>query len=663
MKEILCQLGYVFDATHSVWVKPDYEGINYSDGDEVEGRIASIIQKASDISIFSAELRKHCTDWASTYHLSSLRANILRPFEAMLKGDILEVGAGCGALTRYLGEGGVNVLALEGSLRRAAITRLRTRDLNNVTVLAERFDQFQCAHQFDVVTLIGVLEYANLFIPGKNPALLMLERIRDLIKPGGVLILAIENQLGLKYFAGAPEDHLGQPMVGLEGRYRKDQPQTFGRKVLSDMLRQAGFATHQMFAPFPDYKLPTSIVTEAGFMSEQFDAGAFAWQTAKRDPQLPAYCNFSPELVWTEVIRNGLGIDLANSFLCIASPTHQDLVDANVYAYHYSTDRIREYCKEIVFVRGDLGRIYVRYRSLGEPEGAKKGKVDSLVGYSLPKESEYILGRPLSLDFVRIVTNDGWRFEDVSKYICRYVEILRVFLRSSDQNLELVSPYERLPGNFFDIVPQNIIVGMNGDVYLIDKEWRIKTHVELGYLLFRSLLLLMNFVTRFGSSEDKSDMTRYEFVDGVLGGAGYELKEEDYDRYIRLEASIQEEVTGYRDEGRYFWGKELVIQAENIGSASKDCEERIASLSRAVTDYEGRIAGLNQAIADYEERIAGLKQAVTDYEEQITTLMQVVDDRDAQIASIIEANNKNIIKKIGLWSIEKSVRLINRLIK
>lgn len=338
-------------------------------------------------------------------------------------------------------------------------------------------------------------------------------------------------------------------------------------------------------------------------------------------------------------------------------------MDANVYAYHYSTDRIREYCKEIVFVRGDLGRIYVRYRSLGEPEGAKKGKVDSLVGYSLPKESEYILGRPLSLDFVRIVTNDGWRFEDVSKYICRYVEILRVFLRSSDQNLELVSPYERLPGNFFDIVPQNIIVGMNGDVYLIDKEWRIKTHVELGYLLFRSLLLLMNFVTRFGSSEDKSDMTRYEFVDGVLGGAGYELKEEDYDRYIRLEASIQEEVTGYRDEGRYFWGKELVIQAENIGSASKDCEERIASLSRAVTDYEGRIAGLNQAIADYEERIAGLKQAVTDYEEQITTLMQVVDDRDAQIASIIEANNKNIIKKIGLWSIEKSVRLINRLIK
>ena len=29
-------------------------------------------------------------------------------------------------------------------------------------------------------------------------------------------------------------------------------------------------------APFPDYKLPVSIVTEAGFCSDGFDAGAFA---------------------------------------------------------------------------------------------------------------------------------------------------------------------------------------------------------------------------------------------------------------------------------------------------------------------------------------------------------------------------------------------------
>ena len=264
MNQFINNSEYVIESQTQVLARPGYVGINYSDGDETELRIASIIEQATDITVLSTELRQHCTDWPLLYHLSGTRANILRPFVASLTGDILEVGAGCGAITRYLGECGANVLALEGSPRRASIARSRTRDLDNVTVLSEKFDQFQCDHQFDVITLIGVLEYANLFTSGENPHLAMLERVRALLKPDGKLIIAIENQLGLKYFAGAPEDHLGQPMYGIEGRYRKDQPQTFGRQVLSNMLKQAGFSNAEFLAPFPDYKLPVSIVTEEG---------------------------------------------------------------------------------------------------------------------------------------------------------------------------------------------------------------------------------------------------------------------------------------------------------------------------------------------------------------------------------------------------------------
>ena len=253
MRELVQQLGYILDLENKIWIKPGYQGIAYNDGDAVETRIASCIKQTLDVSVLSTELRLHCTDWASLYHLSGTRANIMRPFENIFKGDVLEIGAGCGAITRYLGECGANVLALEGSARRAAIARSRTRDLENVTVVAEKFDRFQCDHQFDVITLIGVLEYANLFTTGENPPLAMLERIRALLKPDGKLIIAIENQLGLKYFSGSPEDHLGQPIVGIEGRYRKDQPQTFGRKVLARMLEQAGFAAFEFLAPFPDF--------------------------------------------------------------------------------------------------------------------------------------------------------------------------------------------------------------------------------------------------------------------------------------------------------------------------------------------------------------------------------------------------------------------------
>ena len=319
MKSLLSKAGYEPNPKTNVWSRPDYLGIDYDDGEVIEHRIGDIIEHASDISVLSTELRQHCTDWPSLYHLSSTRANILRPFQDILKAmNVLEIGSGCGAITRYLGECGAHVLALEGAPRRAGIARSRTRDLPNVMVVSDRFDDFKWDHQFDVITLIGVLEYANLFTSGEDPALGMLQRVKALLKPNGKLIMAIENQLGLKYFTGAPEDHLGQAMYGLEGRYRNDQPHTYGRKVLTEMLTQAGFAQSEFMAPFPDYKLPASIVTERGFYYEGFDASALAWQSVKRDPQLPPLLAISPELVWPVLVQNGVALDLANSFLIVA---------------------------------------------------------------------------------------------------------------------------------------------------------------------------------------------------------------------------------------------------------------------------------------------------------------------------------------------------------
>ena len=118
MKIQLSNKGYVVDQERNIWSRPEYGGINYSDGDDTELRIHKIIERATDLSVLSTELRQHCTDWPSLYHLSGARANILRPFSQSIHGDVLEIGAGCGVITRYLGECGVNVLALEGSPRR-----------------------------------------------------------------------------------------------------------------------------------------------------------------------------------------------------------------------------------------------------------------------------------------------------------------------------------------------------------------------------------------------------------------------------------------------------------------------------------------------------------------------------------------------------------------
>ncbi len=546
MKTFIKNSEYVLDLHNRIWTRPDYSGISYNDGDEIELHIASIIKQASDITVLSAELRRHCTDWPSLYHLSSSRANILRPFVESLTGDILEIGAGCGAITRYLGESGANVLAIEGSPRRAAIARSRTSDLDNVIVLAEKFDAFQCDHRFDVITLIGVLEYANLFTETESPAMTMLQQIRSLLKPDGKLIIAIENQLGLKYFAGAPEDHLGQPMYGIEGRYRKGQPQTFGKKVLADIIERSGFTSSEFLAPFPDYKLPVSILREKGIDNRNFDAAALAWQSVRRDPQLPAYCNFSPELAWPVIFKNGMGLIFANSFLIIASLKDQQFPfpDSEVLAYHYSTDRVPQYCKETKFKISANNNIEVVYKRLGTAHPNKHVGEDQVIDFDCPASDRYSKGKPMSWEFIQIVTRDGWTIEEVGEFLKRYIAVLEHILKHAGLSLSLSSANVHLPGKYSDLVPQNIIILPDDSPVIIDAEWSLRDNFKLGQLLYRGLLLMIAAITRFGQHATSYPFSRLEFIQSVLAAVGFRLTEKDFFRFIELESRVQEQATG-----------------------------------------------------------------------------------------------------------------------
>lgn len=589
MKTLLQNAGYVLDGTTHVWLNPSYTGIAYNDGDEIETRIFNIIKNATDISTLSTELRQQVTDWPSQYHLTSARANIMRPFEQTLKGaNVLEIGAGCGAISRYLGECGADVLALEGSPRRASIARERTRDLDNITVLAEKFDQFKSDHQFDVITLIGVLEYANLFTPGDNPALIMLQRVRQLLKPEGKLIIAIENQLGLKYFAGAPEDHFGIPMVGIEGRYGKDQAQTFGRQVLTKLLKQAGFETSSFLAPFPDYKLPSSIVTEAGFANDEFDASAFAWQSVKRDPQLPEVCSFSLELAWPVIFANDLGLETANSFLIIASSTQQVLVPAGDLAYHYSTTRLAKFCKEAIFSVKDK-EISVKYQRLGKVDATSldsQTSSKSILKFVCPDSDKYVLGKPLSQEFINIVTKDGWTFEQVGQFVSRYLEILTILAKADGFTVDLASAGAVIPGQYIDCMPQNIMVDAQGKHTFIDKEWQLTASVETNHLVFRSLLFMCDAVTRFGRPTTGETLTVYQFIEKTFAAAELTALQADYDRFEVLEANIQLVVSGI-DASIFFKAQKIrLIPMKSLNQINAERDLQITQLSQRIVDLQ-----------------------------------------------------------------------------
>ena len=100
---------------------------------------------------------------------------------------------------------------------------------------------------FDYVLLIGVLEYAGKYTDGEDPYRTFLENIRRYLKPDGRLLIAIENRLGLKYFSGAPEDHLGRSFAGLKGYDPAAGVKTFSHSELKVLLERSGFVGNRFY--------------------------------------------------------------------------------------------------------------------------------------------------------------------------------------------------------------------------------------------------------------------------------------------------------------------------------------------------------------------------------------------------------------------------------
>lgn len=535
--------GYKLDAQTSVWLRADYKGISYSDGDSSENELAAIVKDTTDVSVLSDELPKKCTDWAKLYHLSSTRSNILRPFKHLLDGKVLEIGAGCGAISRYIGECGANLLSLEGSPRRAAIAASRTRGLDNVTVLAEKFDDFKTDERFDVITLIGVLEYASIFSDHEEPAYGMLKRIRSLLKPNGHLLIAIENKLGLKYFAGAPEDHLNAPMYGIENRYKPGEPKTFGKVELEALIIRSGFKSSEFMAPCPDYKLPNSIITERGFLDEDFDASALVWQNVKKDPQLPNITTFNLERAWPGVISNQLGLELANSFLVLAKCQDSSLEPSNILGYHYSTARKSIFCKESTFLKKD-NYIAVESKAL-EPNFIVE-QADKNFHYTLPRMDKYISGSTLSKEFLEIAATDNWTVQSFTPFLQKYLARLKEFVAPENPNYTFDDIHHALPSNFIDAVPQNIILEKENRAQLIDLEWSVTDKLELGQVLVRALLILIQNAIPFHPSPTL--ITKREFIVEALKSIGFNIELESFEGYVASEKRFQEKVTGRPSE-------------------------------------------------------------------------------------------------------------------
>ena len=182
-----------------------YSGEDYYSDGTIEDKIYEGIKAGKNCIDFSAYEEKE--KFAAFYHLSQIRENILNWYPFQKNAELLEIGAGCGAITGLLCRKVMNVTSVELSKKRSEINFERNKKYPNLEIIVGNLNDITFEKKYDYIVLNGVLEYAMSFTNTENPYSDFLSNILVNLKENGVLLIAIENRLGLKYFNGAVEDH------------------------------------------------------------------------------------------------------------------------------------------------------------------------------------------------------------------------------------------------------------------------------------------------------------------------------------------------------------------------------------------------------------------------------------------------------------------------
>lgn len=538
----------------------------YSDGD-IEDTLLDIV-KNHDRSEFP-DIIAESKSWPILYHLSEVRTNILNWYPFGAKAHVLEVGAGCGAITGAIADKVEKVVAIDLSKRRSMINAYRNREKDNIEIIVGNFNDVASGltEKFDYVTLIGVLEYGELYIPGNDSYRTFLKKIAGLLKPNGKVLIAIENQLGLKYFAGCREDHVGKYFEGIEGYTTTNGVKTFSKKVLKEMIEDSGYTDVKFAYPYPDYKLPTTIYTD-DFLPVK---GELVNNLRNFDADRMVF--FDETKVWDTMMEAGLFQEFSNSFLVEAVKTVETEevrgTEQKTSFAKCSVERKDEY-KIITRIFEENGKKIVEKRAVNKKANAHVNRMAELAKTNpyltenvclVPCEAmadgvvrfPYIEGQRLDKVIDEAVKQG--RLEDAWNEIRRLKEIImnvsgkevfhvneefrtvfgQIPQQEEDTKEEPVDPLAVLEGceavkNInMDMVAANII--LSDKIYILDYEWNFDFAIPLKYILFRSIL----FNGTLNVMPEEQRKTLMEII---------EITDEEWQLFWQMEVSWQRFVTG-----------------------------------------------------------------------------------------------------------------------
>ena len=194
-------------------------------------------------------------------HLTTITQNILNWYPFKKEANVLEIGGNFGELTGMFCKKVKRVVTLESKLEKAKAIAKRNEKVDNLEIIVGELENITLNEKFDYITLIGSLPYVAK--ANHKTSEEIISQLQDLLQENGKLLIAVDNQFGIKYFVGNPEPYLEKKFVGLLNyNNEEDKIETYTRQKLIEILDNVGFRSKHFYYPLPDYRMPNVLFSD-----------------------------------------------------------------------------------------------------------------------------------------------------------------------------------------------------------------------------------------------------------------------------------------------------------------------------------------------------------------------------------------------------------------
>lgn len=200
--------------------------------------------------------------------------------------------------------------ALEDALRECGL-EVDCAAKDELSDMAGGRDTGKAYEGYNYVVITAALEQTR----GMEEAVVILDKVRQLLTEDGRLLLGLNNRIGIRYFCGDRDPYTERNFDGIEGYVRADvsvydrrKGRCYAKAEIQRMLEEAGFLRHKFYSVFPVLERPQILFADDYTPVEKLDIRIF--------PQY--HCTdtvfLEEELLYDTLLQNDMFHSMANAF-------------------------------------------------------------------------------------------------------------------------------------------------------------------------------------------------------------------------------------------------------------------------------------------------------------------------------------------------------------